>query len=218
MTLKKTGKALVAGGTPRVNLLPPQVVEKRGRKALRMRWLKAFMSVSVLVALALIIGLQWNYVVHSRLDAEVQESVQLQAKLATYSEVIELQSEVRDLKAFRAEAGGNEQDWGTLTAEITSVLPAGVVLIGFTLVPGAVPLPGSDASAEVGLKGTLTFSAKATSAQAETIAQLRKVRAFIDVDAGALSSGGPAGGFTFVTTFSADQTRYTGRFVQGGSR
>ena len=218
MTRKKTGKALVAGGIPRVNLLPPQELENRGRKALRMRWLRAFVSASVLVALALLVGLQWNLAIHSRLDAEVQESVQLQAQLATYSEVIELQSEVRNLKAFRGQAGGNEQDWGTLTAEITSVLPAGVVLIGFTLVPGAAPSPGSDASAEVGLKGTLTFSAKATAAQAETIAQLRKVRAFIAVDAGALASAGTAGGFTFVTTFSADQTRYTGRFVQGGSR
>ena len=31
-------------------------------------------------------------------------------------------------------------------------------------------------------------------------------------------SDGPVGGFTFVTTFSADQTRYTGRFVQSGGK
>ena len=218
MTRKKSGKLLVMGGTPRVNLLPPKEVENRARKELRMQWLKAFISAFLLIAMPWTVGLQWNAVVHSQLEANVEESEQLQSQLAEYSEVIHLQSNVRNLNALRTQAGSNDQNWEVLTAQIRSVLPAGVALIGFTLVPGAAPVPGSDASAAVGLKGTLTFSAKATSAQADTITRLRTVKTFIDVDASELSSNGPGGGFTFVTTFSADQTGYTGRFVQAGSR
>lgn len=218
MTRKKTGKGLVAGGTPRVNLLPPQEVENRGRNALRMQWLRAFITAFVLVAMVLMVGFRWNILAHGDLDATAQDSVQLQSQLAKYSEVINLQARVQNLQNLHTQAGSNDLSWGPLIAEIKAVLPRGVGLIGFKLVPGAAPKPGTDSSAQVGLRGTLTFSAKTTSAQAETIMQLRTVNGFIDVDASELSSDGPAGGFTFVTTFSADQTRYNRRSMQTGSR
>ncbi len=48
--------------------------------------------------------------------------------------------------------------------------------------------------------------------------QLRTVGSFLAVDAGELSANG-SGGLTFVTTFVADQTRYTGRFnTEGGAK
>ena len=218
MTRKKTGKGLVAGGTPRVNMLPPQEVENRGRQSLRMQWLKAFITAIVLVALALMIGFQWNFLAHADLDATAQNSVQLQSQLAQYSEVVNLQADVQNLQDLRTKAGSNDLSWGPLIAEIRAVLPNGVGLIGFKLVPGAAPTPGTDVHAQVGLRGTLTFSAKKTSAQAETIMRLRTVNGFIDVDASELSSDGPAGGFTFVTTFTADQTRYSMRSMQTGGR
>jgi len=218
MTRKKTGKALAAGGTPRVNLLPPQEVESRSRKALRMRWLGAAISAFLLVALEGALGFAWTLRAESEQAAAVQTSVQLQSQLAVYSELLDVQADVRSLENSRGQAGSNDQEWEPLIAEIKTVLPEGVVLIGFKLVPGAAPKPGTEASSQVGLKGTLTFSANATSAQAETITQLRTVSTFIDVDAGELSSDGPAGGFTFMTTFSANQTRYTGRYGQSGTR
>jgi hypothetical protein len=218
MNRKKTGKALVVGGTPRVNLLPPQEVEERHRKLLRMRYLRAFILTLVVLGLQAVVASALNSAANTEQAAAVQTSAELQAQLAKYSMVIDVQSQVRSLNGLRAQAGSNDQEWGPLIAEINAVLPTGVALIGFKLAPGEAPKPGADASAQVGLKGTLTFSAKTTSAQAETIMRLRTVKTFIDVDAGELSSDGPAGGVTFVTTFSADQTRYTGRFVQSGSK
>lgn len=217
MTRTSTGKGLVVGGTPRVNLLPPDEVENRSRKALKVRWLGAFISAFVLVGLVLMVGFRWNSLAHGDVDAAAQESARLQLQLAGYSEVINLEADVQKLQDLRMQAGSNDLRWGQLIAEIKSVLPDGVGLIGFKAAPGGAPL-GSDASAEVGLKGTLTFSARTTSALAETITKLRTVNGFLDVDAGGLSSDGPVGGFTFVTTFSADQTRYTGRFVPIGSK
>jgi hypothetical protein len=42
---------------------------------------------------------------------------------------------------------------------------------------------------------------------------LRTLPDVIDVDAGRLSANASAGGVTFVTTLSTDQTRYSGRFA-----
>ena len=216
MIRKKAGKALVLGGIPRVNLLPPEELERRSRRALRLRWLGVFVAALVLVALAWAVGLRWNLLAHGDVDSAARDSAQLQSQLADYSEVIDLQSEVRSLRTFREQAGSNDLDWWTLMAEVRSALPDGVALVGFSLAPGAAPVAGTDPASQVGLTGTFTFAADAASAQTETIRRLREVRGFIGADAGALSSGGPEGGFTFVTTFSAAQTLYTGRFAQLG--
>jgi len=217
MIRMKSRGALVPGGTPRVNLMPIQELEKRARKVLLGRWLKVFFAALVVVALEAAIGATWTVGLTERRAAEDQASAQLQSQLAEYSPIIYLRAHLRSLEDFRAQAGSNDQEWEPLIARIKGVLPQGVKLIGFTLVPGAAPVPGSEASGQVGLKGTLTFSAKTTSAQAETIMQLRTVGTFLTVDAGELSANG-SDGLTFVTTFSADQTLYTGRFVQSGGK
>lgn len=215
MIRKKTGEALVPGGIPRVNLMPTQELENRARKALLTRWMRVLVAAVILVALEAAIAATWTVRLNERRAAEDQVSAQLQSQLAEYSPIIYLRAHLRSLEDFRAQAGSNDLEWEPLIARIKAVLPEGVTLIGFTLVPGAAPVPGAQASGHVGLRGTLTFSAKATSAQADTIMQLRTVGSFLAVDAGELSANG-SGGLTFVTTFSADQTLYTGRFVQSG--
>jgi type IV pilus assembly protein PilN len=218
MIRKKTGKALVVGGTPRVNLLPPEELERRSLKGLRMRWLGVSISAFVLVALAWGVGLRGGMLAHGDVDAAAADSAQLQSQLADYSEVVDLRTESQKLKRFRGQAGSNDLDWWALLAEVRSVLPEGVSLVGFRLAPGPAPVPGTDPPTQVGLAGTLTFTAASASAQTRTITRLREVRGFISVDAGALSSGGTGADFTFVTTVSADQTLYTGRFDLGGGK
>lgn len=212
MTRNKTGKILIAGGTPTVNLLPPKEAEKRAVKALQTRWVLGFITTLVVIAAEVVIGASWTgWAERERASAE-RDSAQLQAQLAQYSEIIGVQAELSSLESLRGQAASNDQTWRPLVAEIKSALPDAVGLVGFKLAPGASPVAGGDASAQVGLRGTLTFSARTTAAQAATIKQLRTIRGFTAVDAGQLTSDGPGGGFTFVATFSADQTRYTGQF------
>ena len=216
MTRKKAERPLSVGGTPKVNLLPPKEIQDRALKALRRGYVIRFVVTIAILAVEGVIGLVWVRGAE-RQQAEANEaSAQLQSQLVQYSEIIGVQAEGRNLDKLRAQAAGNDQNWRPLVAEIKSVLPDAVGLVGFKVAPGAAPVPGTEASAQVGLTGTLTFSAKATSAQADTITQLRSIRGFIAVDAGELTSSGPGGGFTFVATFSADQTRYSGYFEQSG--
>ncbi|MGV8908553.1 MAG: hypothetical protein ACOH1Y_06180 [Propionicimonas sp.] len=215
---KRTGKSLVAGGTPRVNLMPPLELEKRSRQLIRKRYYRAFYWTIVALVVEASVALGLTALGNVEQAAADRTTRELQSELAKYSMVIHVRSQVRSLEELRAQAGSNDQDLLPLIAEIRAVLPKGVGLIGFTLAPGAAPKPGADASAQVGLRGTLTFSAGTTAAQAETITKLRRVGTVVDVDAAELSSNGPAGGFTFVTTFSTDQTRYSGQFGQKGGK
>lgn len=208
----RSAKGLVAGGTPRVNLLPPHELEQRGRRRLRMRWLGAFVATFVLLNLvAGIVGIRTLNAQAAQLTA-THDLDRLQSELTQYTRIINLGAKVRELEDLRAQAGSNDQNWGSLITQIKVIIPHEVTLVGFNLTSGAVPTAGADPSTQVGLRGTLTFSAKAPSAQDETIRQLRTVGAFLYVDAGELSSDGPQGGYTFVANFSADQTRYSGRF------
>jgi Tfp pilus assembly protein PilN len=216
MKRNKASKTLVVGGVPRLSLLPHDEVDRRDRKALRMTWLRTFIVTFGLLLLATVTGLGWMFEAGAVQTSAAQESSALQSEAAKYSEAAQTQSEVQNLDKLRAQAGSNDLAWGSLIEEIKAVSPAGVVLTGFKLAPGAAPKSGVAASAQVGITGTLTFSASNTALQAETVTRLRAVAGFLSVDAGELSADGTAGKYTFSVTFSADQSRYTGRFGKVG--
>jgi hypothetical protein len=216
MSWRKSSKVLTVGGVPRLSLLPREEVENRSRRALRMTWLRTFMVVSAVIALSALVGLGWMVEAGAVQTSAAAESTQLQSEAARYSEAAQLGGEIQGLEKMRAQAGSNDLAWASLIDEIKAVLPAGVTLTGFKLAPGAAPKSGTAPTAQVGLTGTLTFSASNTALQAQTVTRLRAVPGFLAVDAGALSAGGAAGTYTFAVTFSADQSRYTGRFGKVG--
>jgi Tfp pilus assembly protein PilN len=213
---RKSSKILTVGGVPRVSLLPPAEVDLRSRKELRMTWLATNIVAVSVITLGSLVGLGWMVQAQAVQASAEQDSVTLQAEAANYSELIQVQTEVQGLQKARAQAGSNDIAWGSLINEIKAVLPAGVTLTGFRLAPGAAPKSGAAASGQVGLTGTLTFSAPNTAMQAQTVTRLRTVSGFLAVDAGALSASNDGGAYTFAVTFTADQTRYTGRFGKVG--
>lgn len=218
MNWAKTRTPLVIGGVPRVNLMPPEELEERRRWALRMRWLRVFIVTTVLVGSLVVLAFGWQVQASASLANQEHKAVELRTELGRYTQVAEAIDTVEELEAMRATAGSNDLAWGALIAEIKSALPAGVALSGFEVAPGAAPKSGASASAQIGLTGTLTFSSRSTATQAQTVSNLRLVKGFIGVDAGGLESDGSTGGYTFEVTFSADQSRYTGRFSQNGSK
>ncbi len=216
MIFSRSRKQLIVGGPPTVDLLPAIEAENRSRRELRMRWLGIFLLAVVLVGSVSAVGFGWTIRANTQMAESHRSAVELNAELAKYSEAARVSNEVDKLQGIRAQAGSNDLAFGPLVAEITAVLPSGVTLTGFKLAPGPAPKAGVDAAKQVGLTGTLTFSAKLTASQAETVNRLRTVRGFIDVDAGQLAA--EDGGYVFEATFSADQSRYTGRFAQNGGK
>lgn len=212
-----TGSALEAGGVPRVNLLPPAEIENRSRRELRLRWLGAFVVAAVLVGSVSSVGFGWAVQASDQLTSQREDALALNSELAPYSDIARLEAEANKISRMRAVAGSNDLAWTALTNEIKAVLPAKVVLTGFRLAPGAAPAPGASPATQVGLQGTLTFSADRTAAQAETVNRLRSLPGLISVDAGTLKVA-DQGGYTFEATVSLDQSRYTGRYALKGDK
>jgi hypothetical protein len=217
MATSVTGSNLEVGGVPRVNLLPPAEIENRSRRELRLRWLGAFVVAAVLVASVSSVAFGWAVQASDQLVQQRANARALESQLGQYSDIAELQLQKEKLDKMRSVAGSNDLGWTSLANEIKAVLPSGVTLTGFRLAPGAAPQAGVKPADQVGLQGTLTFSAGRTAAQAQTISRLRSLPGLISVDAGALSVG-DRGGYTFEATVSLDQTRYTGRFAQKGGK
>lgn len=212
-----TGSTLEVGGVPRVNLLPPGEIESRSRRDLRLRWLGAFIVAAVLVGSVSSVAFGWAIQASDQLVQQRANASALESQLGQYSDIARLQQQKEKLDKMRSVAGSNDLAWTSLANEIKSVLPGRVALTGFRLAPGAAPKAGIKPADQVGLQGTLTFSADRTAAQAETISRLRTLPGLISVDAGALSVA-DRGGYTFEATVSFDQTRYTGRFAQKGGK
>jgi Tfp pilus assembly protein PilN len=201
-------------GPPRVNLMPAGEVARREQGILLRRWALGLLATAIVVGLAVTAALVLRIAADQRLAAEQQRTVELTAQLAEFVEVTETNANRTKLQDFVGKAAGNDLAWARLFRAITAALPDGVRLQGFQLTVGALPQAGSEPAAQVGLAGELTLRTNRAADQADTVAALRKLPGAYLVDAGDLTAG-QTGGFSFVVTFVADQSLYTGRFEKG---
>lgn len=202
---------------PRVNLLPPSEVARRERERLAGRW--TGIVIAVVILSALLIGAAWalNQLAQLQLAAEQSRTTTLIAEVGALSEVSEALAEESELTGYLAEAMGSDLVWNDIRTDVESRLPAGVVLVGFDLIPGApaaTTLNEEDAAAAVGLSGTLTFDSPNTIDIATVSRSLRDLGAVVLSDANALAESTlQEDRFSYTIDVIFDQSVYTGRFA-----
>jgi hypothetical protein len=138
-------KELILGGEPRVNLLPPEVVEQAKDRLLRRKLLLATAGTVVLVLLA--IGGAGVYTTSTTMQlAEAQaETAALLAEQSQYVAVRQVQAQVDTAHAARAVGGWTEIDWKAYLQGVRAALPADVgidavaVGCGYTVTPAERP-------------------------------------------------------------------------------
>ncbi|MEA5119513.1 MAG: hypothetical protein VB036_18110 [Propionicimonas sp.] len=214
-TPKPATTGLVLSGTPRVNLLPPQIIERRLQAALTRRWLAGLVASLVAVG-AVVGGAQFLRAgAEASLLAEQDRTLQLTTELAGYVDVTTALSNSAALAKYRAEAMGSDLEWQSLSATLQKQLPAGVVLSIAELTPGANPVDTSPGVRAVGLTARLTLDSSDPIDQDKVVDKLRKLDFTIDADAGTLEATPDEGlGYRMVVTFVADQTIYSGKFAK----
>lgn len=204
-------------GIPRVNLLPPSEVARREREVLAGRWIWAVVGAVVLSALLVAGAWAWNQFAQQQLAAEQNRSTTLLQQIGSLSEVSGALSTERELNGFLAEAMGSDLVWQDVRAKVESVLPGGVALVGFDLIPGApatAPVAEEDAAASAGLSGTITLDSPNTLDIATIAERLRGVGAIVLSDANALAESTVVKGrFTYTIDVTFDQSIYTGRYA-----
>jgi len=201
-------------GLPRVNLMPAVELARRERGILLRRWALGLLATATVVGLVVTGALALRIAADQRLAAEQQRTQELIAQLAEFTEVTEATSGRTQLQDYVSQAAGNDLAWRKLFDAVTDALPDGVHLEGYQLTVGALPETGVEPAQQVGIAGVLTLATGRPADQAATVTALRKLPGAFLVDVGDLTAA-DAGGFTFVVTFVADQTVYSGRFEKG---
>jgi Tfp pilus assembly protein PilN len=149
---------------PRVNLLPPEVGDRR-----RLKKVQTGLGIGVLAAAGIVgalvvaAGAQVSNA-QSELDAQQARSTTLQAESAKYADVPAVYAEVESAKAQLSQAMGKEIRWSYVLNDLSVITPGKVWLTGVTAtqqvdsaaVTAAPALAGTAAYGTPGI-GTITF-------------------------------------------------------------
>lgn len=211
MTTAAPGVAF--GGVPRVNLIPKSELDRRERAATARGWVWGVLG-AIVAALALIAGaMALNWVADQRLAAEQARTNMLLTELASLAPVSGALATETDLLDFRTQSTASDFEWRPVIAQVQRALPAGVELVGFSLVVGGAS-QGEDPSLETGLTGTLSLSSPNAIDIAATVRSLRGGAGVAAADGRLVSTSQQSvNAYTYELSIAFDQSIYTGRFA-----
>jgi Tfp pilus assembly protein PilN len=141
---------------PSVNLLPPEIGERKALLLMRVR----VGSVALLAAAAVFGGYTWasNGVSSAQTDlnAASSQTVTLQHQMAKYSDVTTTKAAADASRAALAKALGNDVKWSSYMNDLSITLPGNVWLgnVSFTETPPATPAAGAAKPAAASAAGT----------------------------------------------------------------
>ena len=153
----------------RINLLPPEIGEKRRAESRRLY------LIAVLMAVVAVLGLAWGFLlVQGQLKASDvasvrQEAASLQAQALSFKVFEDRTHDLAQRKAIAQQALADRIDWSQLMSEISLVLPTDLWLdqfdasqaVGGVVAPGAPQPTQNGAGSQTGSKpgAVLTLSA-----------------------------------------------------------
>jgi Tfp pilus assembly protein PilN len=142
----------------RINLLPPEILEKRKAESRRL------LLVAVLLVVLAILGLSWGFLVlqeqikASEVASKQQEASNLQAQAAQFKVFEDRNNDLRKRTAIADKALAGRINWSRLMSEVALVLPADLWLdrfdgsqaTGGSGTPGAVQQQSQGAGSKTG--------------------------------------------------------------------
>lgn len=211
--MSKKQAQMVAVTVPRVNLMPRVELERRQQAAQLRRWGWGVVAALVIVALVGAGCFTLKWVADQALGAQQEKSITLTTQLASMSNVSKALAAETQLGAFSDEVRAEDLGWVKTVESIAGVLPKGVTLTGFDLVPGAEPVTGSAAKSAAGLAGQLTMSSGTALDITPVIRSIRQMAGVLSADGKELSSAAAGTGtvstYTYQLTIVFDQSIYT---------
>ncbi|QYF72700.1 hypothetical protein [Cryobacterium sp. PAMC25264] len=139
--MSRAGKdvALIVGGVPRVDLLPPEVHRERHARVVRRRMGWGVISVVAFMALGIGGSIAWAMQAQSQLASEQALTPKLLEEQSKYLEVRTVQSQVELVRAAQQVGASTEIDWKSYLDSVQAILPPSVSVETVT-VDSASPL------------------------------------------------------------------------------
>jgi Tfp pilus assembly protein PilN len=209
--------ALVLGGVPKADLLPPEVREAQRGKALVRKLLAALVGIVLLIVGGYGFATVRSLTASAMLEAEHNRTNELLTEQLTYADARRVDTEIRDAIAAREAGMVTEIDWEAYLREIDATIPTGIELTSITidsispaessLVPEA---PLQDESV-----ATLTINATSrTVPDVETwLNRLEALTGFAGVAPPVTVSGTEQAGFLVAIQVQVNDEAYAGRFT-----
>ncbi|MBS4030499.1 MAG: PilN domain-containing protein [Clostridiales bacterium] len=118
----------------KINLLPPEILAERKRKAAQVQLIKGFCIIVVLLVVGLAGLLVATLQVNKRvMDLAAQRAV-VEAEVATYAPYVELQASLNVRDGLVKKAMGKPMGWSEVLSDMGSFIPSNVWLTNFSLV------------------------------------------------------------------------------------
>jgi hypothetical protein len=209
--------AVVLGGEPRVNLLPPEVAQRKKARSAR-RGL-----VALVIAVLLVVAGGYGFVTVRAIGAQLEfaaaqaRTADLLAEQMKYSEVTAITGQVQAVKDARSIAVSTELLWNDYYTKIRDVLPADSTMSSLVADGRAPWEPDTLPLGPLRMPRVATITFVVTSAApfpvADFVAKIAKIPGFADVTSDVISKDGE--GYTTQFTFNLGADGLSGRFPSG---
>jgi len=202
------------GGSPRVDLMPPEIRLKRAQLRLRRKLRLGLVGVLIVVAAGCVGTWALNSLAQTNLLAAQNEKQQLATQQLQYSDVTTTKGSIALVQAGQKVGDSTEIDWQAYLTKLQATLPSGVVLTGATIetatplkvyAPASVPLQGDRIA-------TLSFTATSASLPSipDWLDSLTTLPGFADATPGQVNLA--TGAYTATVTMHINTEAFAHRF------
>ncbi len=216
LTSRSRGDELVVGGTPRVDLLPPEVRARRKARALRRSLLLGVVGVAAVVALAVAGSFAYSLQAGVALATEQKRTTDLLAQQTKFADVRNTQDLIALIKAAQEVGASTEIDWKDYLDKIQGTLP-GTVTVKTVAIDSASPLVAFQ-QGTTPLEGPRVASLKFTAttdsfpSMPQWLSALETLPGYVDATPDSVSRDEGSGVYTVSITMHLNSDVYDGRF------
>jgi len=213
---KKDDSRLVIGGSPRANLLPPEIRQLAKARSQRRGLLFILGLVLAIVVAGYVASTLYANESRVALAAELARSEQLLGEKAEYISVSQLEAQLQVAEDARALAVSTEVNWSEYVAALQSRLPAGMTILGFTSNTATPAQPFTPPTApllqpRVG-EITLTTTSADIPSVAPWLASIKTVTGTADVTLNTVTF--QEGAYISVLTIHINEEAFANRFAE----
>jgi Tfp pilus assembly protein PilN len=207
---------LTIGGSPRVDLMPPEIRVKRSQLRTRRSLRLGLFAVAGVVVLACGATVALSTVASAGLlDAQARETTLLQQQ-NQFADVKSAVQSIQLIEAGQQVGASTEIDWSTYLGSVRGLLPAGVDIDTATIDQATPVAPYTQTLAPLQGKrvGTLTVITKSPDIPpvAQILASMEKLPGFVDVSPATVVWDEGSRSYKATITLHIDEKAFDGRF------
>ena len=205
---------LVLGGTPRVDLLPPEIRRHQQSAKLRRKLLTGVLGTVVAVAVGFGGTVVLQLQAQERLAAAQQRTTELLAEQAQYAEVLDVNRRIHLIEAARALGTSREVLWKRILDDYRSALPDGATITSAVLTGTAPWEPVAEPAGPLRSESVAQVAITAvTSDVPDATGWLRRIAELPTIaDASLNTIASVDGVWTTTVTFNVNTDGLAGRF------